>query len=654
LILDLTLKRGSNGTVENPVSKYAPSEKEKERLAQVKQHFEVGRGIMDRAYRQFNDLSVLQRQSRDQASFNAYVEPQSADPDEAWHSQAVRPIVRNRTISIAAHVTGSVIYPQVYAQNDQDQADNDAAEVMKDLMEWAGEQANYEKTFVYAVIAALVNPAVIVHTEYAESYRTIKEILAKGGWKEKRVKDELFSGFRDSIVPVDELFIGDIYEPEIQKQPFLIWRRAIDYTVALAKYGDNKNFKEYVKPGLQIIFDSETSQFYDAYDESLQNRLVEEVIYYNRTEDLQLVMLNGVLVTDPDQPNPRNDKNYPFVKTGYELFDEGKFFYYSSLAKKMSKDEEVLNTLYRMVIDGTYLQLMPPVAIFGDEDISSSIVTPGTITTFDGTTKAEALNIGANLSSGFAALDKVESSLSESSNDLLQSGQDNGTQDTAFEISRLEQNAKIMLGMFAKMIGYLVKDLGQLRMSDILQYLTVADVDELVSDGSRIKFQSFIVPNKTVNGKKKTRRIVLDNSIADNPKPPLDQSFDVMQQEGGLNTDQQLYLVAPKLFRELKFKVKVTPDTITPPSDNVKRALNLELYDRAIGSPYADQEALYSDLLLGSYDATKGDTEKYVAKQPMQPQGMQPNQPNQPTASGNPLSSVLGAGPNQALNKVAA
>ena len=42
--------------------------------------------------------------------------------------------------------------------------------------------------------------------------------------------------------------------------------------------------------------------------------------------------------------------------------------------------------------------------------------------------------------------------------------------------------------------------------------------------------------------------------------------------------------------------------------------MNVQLYDRAIASPVADQEALYRDLLLGSYDQTRDDTEKYVKK----------------------------------------
>jgi uncharacterized protein YktA (UPF0223 family) len=657
VILDLTVTR-DQGKVTSPVSRYQPSKKAKARIAQAMEHFEVGREIMNTSYREFNDMTVLQRQSMDQASFNVYVEPQSTDPDESWKSQAVRPIVRNRTISIAAHVTGSLVYPQVYAQNDQDEGDSDSADVMRDLMEWAGEQANYVKTFLYATIGALVNPAVIVHTEFAESYRTVKEIVDEGKWEEKRVIDELFSGFQDTIVQIDELFIGDIRQPDIQKQPFIIWRRAIDFSAAQAKHGDKANFKKYVRPGIQSVFDADSGQFYDVEDENLHGRLVEEVIYYNRTEDLQLVILNGVLVTDPDQPNPRKDKRYPFAKTGYELIGDGQFFYYYSLVRKMSKDEEVINTLYRLVIDGTYLQLVPPMAIYGDEEINSSVITPGTMTVFAPETKMEAINIGSNLSAGMAALEKVEASASESSNDVLQSGQDAGSGNTAFEVSRLEQNARIMLGLFAKMIGMLVKDLGELRMSDILQFLTIADVNRLVSDGDRLTFQSFLIPDKNVEGKKKSRRIVFDDSInqdgvpPEERKTPLDLSFDVLKDEGGMDSDMEICRVVPNLFRERKFRVKVTPDAVTPPSDNVKRALNMEEYDRAIESPYANQEALYRDLLLGSYEATKSNADKYTVK-PEDMQQQSAAQPDTTTKKPDVLAKVLGAGPNQELNKVA-
>lgn len=573
------------------------------------------------------------------------------------NSNAIRPIVRNRIISIAAHTTGALIYPQVFAQNDQDQEDKDAASVMRDLIEWASEQANYEQTFLYAVIASLVNPAAIIHTEYAENYRTVKEILDSGKWKETKILDEEFSGFKDTVVPLDELLIGDVYESNIQRQPFLIWRRAIDYSAACAKYYDNENFTKYVRPGLQVVFDSATDTFYEQYDKDLQERLVEEVIYWNRKADLRLVFVNGILLTDVDQPNPRKDKKYPFVKFGYELFDEGKFFYYRSLAQKLAQDESVVNILYRMIIDGAMLKNMPPSVLIGTEDVDSSVVTPGSFTRFeDPNTKFQPINLGIDLNAGIAGITKVESSISESSQDILQSGQAVQGSQTAFEISRLEQNARIMLGLFAKMIGFGVKALGELKMGDVLQFLTVGDIDEISGDGAGMKYKSFLLPDKNVNGATKTRRISFDASMPmhSTEEENMQMSYDLLNQEGGIDSEKEIIKANPTLFRKLKFKVKVVPNAITPPSDALKKALNLEEFDRLIQLPFINQEQVTKDLLLGSYDATRNDVEKYIVDKNQQAMMQQSQQQGVPPQSGeNPLAKLLGTGGNQNMNAAA-
>jgi len=129
----------------------------------------------------------------------------------------------------------------------------------------------------------------------------------------------------------------------------------------------------------------------------LEQRLVEEVIYYNRIEDLELVYLNGVLVTASDEPNKRKDKKYPFSKLIYELIDEGKFFYGKSLAFKMAPDQEIIDQLYQMVIDGSFLKLMPPTAIYGEEQFNSSIVAPGAITIMKENSKMEKIDIGTDI-----------------------------------------------------------------------------------------------------------------------------------------------------------------------------------------------------------------------------------------------------------------
>lgn len=610
-------------------SAYRPDDTTKDRTSEVLKDFKLALSLRQKTYPEFNDRTLIDYQSDSQRAFNGYKGPSSNDPDESWKANVVRPITRNRIISIAAHVTGAVIYPSIFAQNTQDEEDKDASTVMRDLMEWSGENSTptYVRTFLYAVVAALVNPAVIIRTEFAEVYRKIKEIRDTG-WTEKRVIDEVMSGFQDAIVPVDELYIADFYTHDIQKQGFLIRRRVLDYNVAKAKHGDHADW-EHVKAGVQTLFDKESEGWYDQKDSKLSEHQVEEVIYERRHDDLCLYYVNGVLVSDPDQPNPREDKKYPYAKTGYELVDEGQFFYYRSLADKMSSDQEVIDRLYELTINGAILDMMPPLAHYGNEEIDKSVIVPGAVNSFSETTKLERINTGGNSNAAQAMLEKVEASASESSQDILQSGQSVGGDQTAYEIGRLEANAKIMLGMFAKMIGFLVQEYGYLRVGDILQYMTIADIGQGSGAQSLLRFQSFLMPDRQVEGKTKTRKIEF---TYDRAEDDMDESNKILEREDK-DGAPQIYKVNPDVFRQLKFKIRVIPEPKPAFSDALDKALRLEAYDRAVSNPLANQEAIFKDFLLGGYDFAKGDTGKYIKEQP---------DPMQAGAGADPSQQLLG------------
>ena len=320
-----------------------------------------------------------------------------------------------------------------------------------------------------------------------------------------------------------------------------------------------------------------------------------------------------------------HDKKYPFAKTGYETYDEGNFFYYMSLAQKTQVDEEVVNTLYRMVIDGTFLQLFPPMAVFGEQEVGTSIQMPGTVTAFQNPdSKAQRIDVANDLSSGSAVLNRVEDSISESSQSVFQLGQSPRGSQTAFEISKLDEKERVQLGLFGKMIGFLVKEMGDLMINDILQFLTVGEVIETLSGANKLKFRTFLLPEKQIEGTAKTRKIVLDGEMADEmtEKEIEKASMDLLQaqkpeviNQRKIKTEMSIAKVNPTLFRNLKFKIRVSPDIVIPPSDNVSKALNLEAYDRMIQNPLANQEQIFRDLLLGSYSKTKDDPDKYIQSQ---------------------------------------
>lgn len=649
MIASLEIKTDKKGNVQESPSAYSPSVKVKERTKQVMRNLQDSWEIRNRPFEEFNNLSLIQRLNIQRQSFNQYIYTEARDASDDWKSRAFRPIVRNKIMAIAAHITAGIIYPKIYAQNDKDMEDRNAAMVMRDILDWVNEQAEYDKVFMDSVINALVDPIAIIHTEYAEKYRTIKEYIQenedeyseeygedeseedieegtkpKRRWKVKKILDELYSGFKDSVILPDELLIADPYEQEIQRQPYIFIRKVIPFENAAARYGDNELFKEYVRPGIQVLYSDVKDVFYEVYDDDLSNRMVEEITYWDREADLKLTYINGVLMDDPDTPNPRKDKRYPLAVGGYEKYNS-RFFYYKSLADKLGPDEEVVNTLYRMIIDGTYLQTMPPGIVFGSEEISSDVIAPGVVTTIstdNPNASFQTIATNNNLSAAMKTIEKVEASIGESSVDDLQSGKAISGSQTAFEISRLEQNARVMFGQFAKMIGFMVRDLGQLKISDILQYATVGEVLDVTSEQGALRFKNFVLPDKTIKGKEGTRIIKFDGDMPDEMTEDevYERSMSIYKEQEEIGNNAHICYVNPTLFRKMKYIVKVVPESLFPKSDALRKALALEAYTLLMNNPLTNKEAVTRDLALQSFDETKDDPDKFM----MEPQEAMP------------------------------
>jgi hypothetical protein len=604
-----------DGKITNEASSYQPTKAVKKITSQVINDYQQGLTTRNKSRNEFNRKNLVQEVNDNQKRFNSYIPPESENPDEAWRAQTVRPLTRNKLISIAAHVTASVLYPNVFARNERDEEDRDSAEVMRILMEYTMDNTGYAREFVNSVITALVDPAVIVHAGFYEVMRKVKEMKEDGSYTEKEILDEVMSGWQANIVPCSELLIANIYEPNIQKQRFLVRARKIDFKDAQALHGAHKNFK-YVKPGVINVLDDQTQTFYESYDSELQDFLVEECTYYDRADDLELVFVNGILVSEPDRPNPRKDKKYPFAKSGYEPLNNGKFFYYKSAANKLGSDQDLVDTLYNMILDGTFLQLMPPMALYGNEEVDSSVMVPGTITGFEHPdTKLESIAPRVDLRAGLETSALVERSISESSQDNMRAGIAGDGGRTAREVMLTEQNARIALGLFGKMIGFLVEDIGDLMVGDILQHMAMADV-KLLTGGT--SFKTFMIPDKNVGGRKVSE--IVRFGLPPTGKSEEDMMYDILEEEGGLKGKKKIYQVNPALFRNRKFKLKVSVDRMLPKSLALEKALGLEQYDRLIQNDIVNRTEVTRDL-IELYKP--GQADKYIQEQqaPSSPEG---------------------------------
>lgn len=610
------------------ISLYVPTDEEKVCRESFIKDFQNGWQTMHTPRAELNDYSLYQRHMVDMLSFNSYQEndgqPMLEDRLGGWRSKAMRPLQRNKSISIAAHMTARQIVPKTFAYNDQDESQEDSAKVMGRLVDWAREQANYPFVALYRTIASLYSPISWGYTEYVQKYRRVKDYkdTTTRKWVYKQVIDENASGFQHTPVATDQVFFPNFYERDPQKQDFIIFRRIISFDQFQAEYPTEKYPDAiYVKPGVIVTLDDANTGFYDVVDSHMRQFEVEVLVRWRKSTDSKEVMANGILITEPYAENPRQDHQYPWDSFYYLPINE-RCIAGKSLVFALGPESILLNTQYQMINDANTLNLFPPSVTTGSDKAGMDVMIPGLNLAFSETdVKIETLRMATDntIRTAMDVMQNVEKSLSESSQDPIQQGQKtDGQPSTAYEISRIEQNAATVLGLTMKFMANMhVIPFGRLLLSDIVQYLTIADVEKITGDGGLI-YKTFYVNSSTSDGKKD--KIQFDATLPDtmSEHDKMELSFKLLIAQG-LRSDTTLYKVNPVLFRNYRYMFAVDTDVLNPRSADLERAYDLETFDRAINSPVADQEKLFTDLLMASNPKTARDPDKYVSKTPPAP-----------------------------------
>src|SRR3990167_1240850 len=620
-----SLAYDKSGRVTSPLSAYQPSKEVKELTSLAVLDIEQGDSILNRSFEEFNGMSLIERANLDQKDWLGWSEDPSANPDESFMFKGTSAITRNKIISTAAHLTRQIIYPRAFAQDEDDEEDLASGYVMENAIEYNCRRNNYEETFLYAVIAGLVNPISYFLVDYAKHYQ---EILSGTSSSYKRIKvlDEALSGFQHALLPLDEVLLANPYCFDIQRQQFVIHRRRVSYHEIKSRYGDHPNFT-HIQPGVRSILNSSDSLFYNVED--IGDGLVEESRLMYRGRDLEFSMVNGVYLGNPNVDyNPFKHRRilktgetmplYPIVKYGAEPIDAKRFAYYKSLAAKLSNDKELVDRMRQNAVDASTFATWPAIFTTGAGKLDKSVFIPATTTDLPKDSKVFPATGFANPSFAYQAAREAEQAMNETSLDPIFSGISGGADKTAREAILLQQNAITNLGVMGRMIAQgLVKPLGELMVDDIVRFQTVGETMQLSGGALGTKYLTMVLQNKVINGAKKSVVIRFTDRWAGrgmSKEEELERSVALFE-EGGDN--KMIYEVNPPLWVRRQFLVEVEADALLPKNDTFERTLKLEVYDRALNNPLIAQDPeklgeVTRDFLFEP--TVKGESAKYLPK----------------------------------------
>lgn len=631
------------------VSSYNPFPDIKKLFYRVQQDYQIAWRLQHRSFDEFDGYSLLERARMDQETFGAFVGATYDTASNSWRWKGRKNTARNKIIGILAHVIAGMLYPMCYAYDDSDQEDKETAQVMRILIENHLKKADYEIKFLFMMTSALVNPAVFVNVQYIEALQRIKTRNSDGMFTIEEAVDELLSGINLNIVPIDQILLADFYTFDIQRQPNIIRVRRISYDEARSIYKDKyfidgKDQFDYVEAGRTRIMlaGQEHQTLYDVEWTEADGNYVQEITVYYRPEDLEVTFVAGVFMgnyEDIYNTNPFKHRRmsminsewktipiYPFAKSGFEPIDPaGRFAYYKSAAFKEFWDDAGQNRMHQIAFDGTYLDTIKPIFISGAANVDSTVMVPGATIGMPMGASVTPYQLSPNLAAALNMMRQETNDMSESTQDPIMSG---NTQQgiTAYATSKAEQNAQVILGVFATMIASLVKQIGELLMDDIKLHTTVGEVDATIPESLRMKYKTVMTRGKD-GGKDVINKIEFSDELMGNLTYEQAEQLEwqMFKDAGGIDSRQRNYKVNPYKFARTAFDVYIDPTQITSRAmgtDKLRneRAFNMLMDPRVM--PFINPQAVVDKFVIDEY--SDGDPDQFK-----RPEGHQNDMLNQ-------------------------
>lgn len=613
-------------------SAYHPSDEVLKLFNRVQLDYQRAWALQHRTFDEFDGHSLLQRTKMDQETFGAFVGAQYVPQQKKWRWKGRKNTSRNKLIGILAHMLSGMLFPLVNAQNKENESDKTTAKVMRILVEDHLRKTDYQTKFLYIVLSALVNPAVLVEIDYVVAFQKIKEQLKNGEVKITEAIDTFLTGLALNIVPIDQLLLGDFYTGNIQHQPYLIRVNRISWDQARKIYSgrffvEGKDQFEYVEAGKTRVFlaGQEHQTLFDIDWTEADRNAVQVLTAYYRDEDLEVTFVGGVFMgnyTNPYNTNPFSHRRmslvndewksipiYPFAKSGFEPIDPtGRFAYFKSGAFKEYWDDATQNKMHQLLVDGTFLDVIKPMFIGGLTKVDSTVIAPGATVGVPLGSTVTPFQMGPNLVGAMKAMDLQKQDMSESTQDKIM----NGVADpnvTATATIQAQNQARIFLGVFGVMMADLITQIGYLTMDCIIQHTTQGEIDATIPESLNMKYKTILAKGKE-KGKEVTNQIVFTDAFMG--KEMTQQQKDeyewkLWKKQG---SDNVIYEVNPYRFARTVYSFYIDPADITDTAmgnNKQKDLIAFNMFANPIVSPFVDMKEVVDEFVIEKYGGSNPD-----------------------------------------------
>ncbi len=470
---------------------------------------------------EFNEMNYYTWCEENAKTANSYTPPKKNKGD----TRIVTGTTQEKVVTLLSALLNYNLEPNIEPFDKFDMPIRELGENMEDMVRKSRTMEIYDDKKVLIYKELLDQGTCFIEEQWVESIMAEKEI-SELKWSEGvKVEDiDWKTKFKDTtgkcevnLLTNTQVYLGNIKEFEMDKQPFIFFHDIISYEEAKSIY-QNWDRWQYVPRKIRKLQTETDNNLYEDWTmQEMENDMVEVIKYQDKWTNEFMIIVNGVMMLPIEFPltaiSPSGE--YTIVKGIAEPIRKS-FAYGKSTPAKTQTDQAVLDEFLKLMILKTRKSFMPPLANLSSKIISKDIFLPGTITSdiepnalqpigeANGVTPAE-----------FSAFEMIKKIIDEKTVSPSFSGQQTTGQQTATEIMELKKQQMMKLGLLVVGVVNMERKLAWLRIQNILANWTKpidTEVDN-VKKGIKDVYRTITAETTLDNGQKGQRMIKFDTEM---------------------------------------------------------------------------------------------------------------------------------------------
>lgn len=455
------------------------------------------------AHKEINDQNYQEYYDSNLKAANSYIPPKKNPED----TRIVTGTTEEKENTLLSAILNYNLEPNIIAFDKDQMEVDELGRNFEDLVKKSREIEDYDTKRMLIYKELLDQGTCFVEELWVEETRVQKKLadidwyngvdVKKIKWTPKDIAG--FCGCQTRLMRGDKVFLGNIREFEIKKQPYLYTFEVMSYAEAETIYKNWSRWK-FVPKKVVKVAPTEDSTYRHWTLEEQQENYVEVIKFQDKWANEFMIMLNGVMMLPAGFPLEAVSPSGEYTIAKGDIYPISNFFAYSkSIPAKTKVDQGVLDEMLKLIVLKTQKSYMPPLANNTGRVLSRKIFNAGEITNQIDPNKISPIGDNNGVSqSEFAAFEFIKNIVDQKSVSPAFAGDQTSGRQTATEILELKKQQMMKLGLVIYGIINLEKQLSWLRIYNILTNWTKkqdAKVNELTGQ-LEDTFKTFIVDSQ--------------------------------------------------------------------------------------------------------------------------------------------------------------